>query len=289
MNLNFLPLNILNAINKLNLQYLTEIRLRRGCPVILNYNNYHCYLGLNDIIEDKNNSIFCLDEDIACVLKNVTEHSLYAFNDRLKEGYITTNDGIRIGVSGECVCSEKTVLTLKNIASLNIRIPHKIKDCSNSIFNYILYNGEIKNTLIISPPAFGKTTILKDLAEKFSRENIGAILIVDERAEFCDVVGENIDKIVYSDKLYGFTNGIRSMSPKIIITDELVSISDWDCVKNAVNSGVKVIASCHGANIYEIINKNEFVENMFEVYVVLNGDGEPGQVNKIYNKEFNVL
>lgn len=286
MELSFLPEPYLKAIEKINLDNLYEIRLRKNFPVMVNYDNHQFYLNLNGIREDKDQAIICTVEDLNYIMKSVTEHSIYAFNDRIKEGFITTANGIRIGIAGECVFFEKHIQTIKNISSLNIRIPHKIFGCSNNVFEYIFNSGKVLNTLIISPPAFGKTTLLKDLSEKLSESNIGSILIIDERAEFSDVDGQNIDKIIYSDKFYAFSYGIRSMSPKIIITDELSTSDDWKCVFNASTCGVKVIASCHGSSVDDVAIKNHFIKNVFNLYVVLDGVGKPGQVKGIYDKEF---
>ncbi len=147
----------------------------------------------------------------------------------------------------------------------------------------------MKNTLIISPPAKGKTTILKDLARKIDAKLNIPILIMDERGEFASVKGKNIDVIKFGNKLYSFNYGVRSLSPMVVITDELSEKNDWICASNAANSGVKIIASCHGGNIDEIKRKEYFINNVFERYVVLKNLQKPGMIDGFYNELLNKI
>ena len=118
-----------------------------------------------------------------------------------------------------------------------------------------------------------------------------SILIIDERGEFSEVAGANIDKIKYSDKLYAFNYGIRSLSPDIVITDELVSESDGECIKSAKNSGIKIIASCHAENIEDLKSKSFFCENMFYRYILLKNARNYGfgRIANVYDERFNIV
>lgn len=269
-------------------RFLSEIRLRTGFPIVVNCGNQYAYLSSEGITLNKKNAIVCLNRDIEEILYNVTERSLYAFNDRIKQGYITTKSGCRIGLAGECVMSDGQPVTIKNVTSLNIRIPHEIKDCSAEIFNKITAGG-IKSTLILSPPAQGKTTILKDLARKINDNFSLSLLIIDERGEFEEIKGENVDSVKYSDKLYAFEYAVRSMSPQVVITDELSSEKDWECAYTAANSGVKIISSCHAKNCEELMKKKYFRKGVFERFAELKPYGRPGQLSGIFDENFNAL
>ena len=285
MNLSFLPDKYLGIIKNIDYDLLYEIRLRTGYPTKINYNNKIVYLSYQGLTTDKDKAIICTNIDITEIINNLTERSLYAFNDRIKEGYLSTTSGVRIGLAGECVFCDNKIQTIKNFSSLNIRVPHQIKNCSNKFIKDIISKGIINNTLLISPPFLGKTTLLKDIAIQLNSRQNHSILIIDERGEFAEIDGENIDKITFSNKTFAFNNALRSLSPSIVITDELSSKEDWEYAKNAINSGVKIIASCHSDSLDSLIKKDYFIENLFERYIVLSKNKGFGQVDKIFNKE----
>lgn len=289
--------------DRLDFSKLYEIRLRRNCPIIINYNGKNVYL-LTDGVEH-GEKVYVNAQMIEKVLRKATENSLYAYNNQLKQGYITARGGVRIGVAGETVPSENLLpLTIKNVNSLNIRIPHEVIGCSKNIFKFI-YNNEsgIKNTLIISPPGAGKTTILRDIANKISSETnrIYNVLIVDERFEIAACVdgeamlsvGSHTDIISGSTKKFGFVNGVRVLKPDVIITDELISEDDSLACVGAINSGVKVIASIHAKNHIEVLNKKSFSfllkERYFERIIILSDRNGPGTCEMVYDQELKCL
>ncbi len=284
----FLPERIATALKAGDYKYLSEIRLRIGFPVVANCGNQYAYLSAEGITLNKKNAITCGESDIREIMANVTERSLYAFNDRIKQGYLTDKSGCRIGIAGECVTDSGQPVTIKNVTSLNIRIPHDVEGCSAEIFEKIMKRG-VKSTLILSPPAQGKTTILKDLARKINDAFNLSVLIIDERGEFGNINGENIDSVRYADKLFAFSYAVRSMSPNVVITDELSSEKDWDCAYSASNSGVKIIASCHARDLTELQKKPYFKKDVFERFVELSPIGRPGRVDRISDENFNPL
>lgn len=289
MMLNFLPEKIKTAISYCDLYKLSEIRFRVGFFVKAKYDNKYVYLTKEGASLFCKDAIRCTSQDVFDIINSITENSLYAFNDRIKEGFITTKNGCRVGVCGECVFENGKISTIKNFTSLNVRIAHEIENCSNKIFEKIYNDRQLLNTLIISTPGFGKTTILKDLAKKLNQFNYQNVLIIDERGEFNSVSGENIDKISYSNKLYAFEYALRSMAPNVVVTDELSQESDWKCVETIINSGVKILASCHGESVKNIRNKKYFINNLFDRYVVLDNCNRAGQLKSVYDKDFNIL
>lgn len=290
MELSFLPTEIKSAISRIDNNNLYEIRLRTGFAVSVNIKGKKHFLSKNGVCKKDKDSIICTDNHIKEIICNVTEHSIYAYNDCLKNGFLTTKIGVRIGVAGEVVYAADKPLTIKNISSLNLRIPHFIKDCSGFLYKYLKNEqSELNNLLIISPPTCGKTTILKDLALKINDCNDYQVLIIDERGEFAEVRGKNIDSVKYCDKSYAFNYGLRSLSPNVVVTDELSGQADWQCVYNAVNSGVKIIASCHADGIKTVRNNAHFIGGVFDIYAVLKNKSFAGEVVKLYDKDFKLI
>lgn len=289
MDLSFLPNEINISLNKVNIDFLYEIRLRENYPVIVNYSFKRYFLSNNGLTINENEGIICPKGYIDKIIGIITEYSIYAYNDRIKQGYITINDGIRVGIAGNCVFNGDKISTIKEITSLLIRLPHQVKGCGLDVYNNILYDGQVLSSLICSPPFCGKTTILKDLARIINDNHNLSILIIDERGEFERVSGVNIDKIKYSDKLYAFNCGVRSLAPEIIITDELSGESDFNCVMNAVNSGVKIIASCHTDNEIALRKKIGGYIGLFDRYIFIDKTPTFGMITKIFDKDFNLI
>ena len=291
-----LPQEINNTLINYDMQKIQEIRLRRNAPVVINYQGKNCVLKRMSGGEP----VFVTKEMIEYVLKRATENSLYAYNNQIKQGFITARGGIRLGIAGESVNSDKFMpTTIKNINSINIRVPHEVKDCSAFVFNYI-YSKDygIKNSLIISPPGAGKTTYLRDIARKISgiEDKVFNTLLVDERFELASTldgepmldVGTYTDIVSGASKEFAFSNGIRVLRPDIIITDELMSEADVDACINAVNSGVKVIASIHANSISELkerqgINKI-LTARCFERYFLLSNKNKVGECISVYDE-----
>lgn len=294
---NLLP-EVLNcSINNIMLKNLNEIRLRVDKPVVVNILGKNFFLSKYGASADYSNAIICDKEMIDSVLENASNNSLYSVNDQIIQGFITVEGGIRIGVAGDVVSNDGQVTTIKNIRSLNIRIPHHVKNCSLNYYSLLVENDTVKNTLIVSPPGAGKTTFLRDLAYQLGKRQLGLnLLVVDERSEISGTagdyslleVGDFTDVYTNCSKLYAFENGIRSMKPDVIITDEINLSDDVVAIENAVTSGVKVIASIHANDLNDLRHKNGFQtilqEKMFERYVVLSNSRGPGTVEGVFNE-----
>jgi len=284
MMLSFLPNDIYTCFSNYKITDLNEIRLRLNQPVICFKNNQRYFLSKKGLVKNVNDAIHCTSSHIDAIINKVTENSIYAFNEKIINGYITTKQGVRIGICGECVFYKNKITTIKNFTSLCIRIPHSIIGCSNYLFNK-LYQKKVYSTLILSAPGGGKTTIIKDLIRNFDEKYNLNILVVDERGELIQE-GKNIDVIKYADKQYALNYSIRSLSPQIIFLDEISSNEDFNEVKKAVESGIMVICTAHADSIENIYSKMPDVNKVFDYFVVLDGYFEPGRILGIYNKKF---
>lgn len=282
MRLNFLPEDIRRALCSVGLDNVTEVRLRLRQPVIIGLADEYRYLGTDGICEEADGAIVCTD--VEGVLTVAMGGSVFAFTEQLKRAYITVS-GVRIGIAGEYVTERGQITAVKNISSLNIRIPHDVRGCASAIAEC----GQIdfsKNVLLFSRPGLGKTTILRDLCRTLG-ERMGNILVFDERGEISATgegggydLGAHCDVVRGADKLCGFGNAIRTMKPQMIVTDELYGKGDIEAAEIAAECGIAVLASTH------IQDRKKLLEMPFGNYVELTGIGKPA---KIYDKDFNFI
>lgn len=293
----YLDVDTYNLIKKnFNFNDITEIRLRLNQNIIIAIKNKKYYLK-NDLGEYVVADQILIDNFI----KRASENSLYAYNENIKDGFLTLPNGIRIGLCGTVVMQDEKVKTIKDFNSINIRIPHFIKNCSNLAYDYIVdENSNIYNTLIISPPGAGKTTFLRDLIYQFFEHNNSKnYLIVDERSElFPDKLSSQYVSVfcdIYTNcsKKFVFSNGIRSMSPDVILTDEINIEKDLSSIENAINCGVNVIATIHAKDIKQLRRKQSFQvlidEKYFSRYIVLSNVEGPGTLVGIYDDKLNCI
>ena len=266
---------------------ITEIRLRRDRPVY--YSTGQAFLPLTE--KSGYRQVRADRSDIEYVIGKVSGQSFYAVNDTLIKGYLFYKGGIRIGATGEGVEKEGRLTTLKSISGLTIRVPHEIKGAADEIMPLIIKDGEFRNTLIISPPAGGKTTMLRDIARQASKGR--NLLIIDERYElsaFCDGqplldVGETTDVIAGVGKKAAFENSVRAMNPDVIITDEIYTEEDCDYITEAVRTGVSVAASVHGKDLNYMKNSKICkILNLFKVKVVMSKTPSAGTVKAVYSE-----
>lgn len=279
--------------------YIFEVRIRIGKPIIVNYKGK--YVSLTEKNGYNNMLVYSSSELVDYILKVATKQSIYAFNDQIKKCYIQCEGGIRIGVCGTVVYDHGSVSTIKNIVSLNIRIAHQVLGCSEKIIGLVCSNGVVKNTLIISPPGAGKTTLVRDIVHKLSNEKkINNILVVDERFEIAagglsaDIdVGILTDVISGSKKSFAFNEALKTMSPSVIVTDEISSEEDIFAVINATRSGVKVIATAHASSIEDIKSRKNFEVILkgkyFERIIVLSNRLGVGTIDCVFDENLRVI
>ena len=261
---------------------LQEIRIKINKPcIILN--------GINEVILD----YITTKEDVKYIIQRVSNFSLYAYEEDIRQGFITIRGGHRVGLAGECVMENGYIKTIRNISSLNIRVCRQIIGCSKEVLKYILKDNEIQNTVIISPPKCGKTTMLRDIARNFSNMK-KKVAIIDERSEIANCylgvpqmdLGIRCDVLDNCLKSQGMMMAIRSLSPDVIICDEIGTKKDIEALSLAFNSGVKVIASIHGKSISDIYKRSVFkdliINNILERAIVLSARRGVGTLENVY-------
>lgn len=290
--LEILPDEIKKQLNMFNFKNLQEIRIRSQKPIIVKD-------GAEEIIIDYIVNL----EEVGSIVKRMSSYSIYAYDDEIKQGYITINGGHRVGICGKCVTEGEKIKTIKYPASLNIRICREVEGCSNKILPYILKDFMVENTIIISPPNCGKTTLLRDVSKKLSNgiSNLDLegrkVCVIDERSEIASCVngvpqlnlGLRTDVLDSCPKSQGIMMAIRSMSPDVIVCDEIGSTEDIESIIKAMNSGVKLITTVHGYDVKDIYEREVFkgaIENkVFQKAIVLSSRKGVGTVEYIYSFE----
>lgn len=270
----YLPENVKKEIVKKSLDKLTEIRLYQSGQVFLRYDGKLRPLACND---GKNTDIFFEKCELNRIVERLTLRSLYAFNDKIVHGFLTGKDGERIGLAGEFVFDGNGIKTIKNYSSLNVRIHRNVKGCSDELLDILPDNG-LFNIMIFSKPGMGKTTMIRDVVQNIAKTGKYSILVVDERDEIISgTVLPGVDVLKNCTKKYAFENGIRSLAPDLIVTDELFGVDDFSAVERAINAGVKVVATAHANDV------KLFRPYIFDFYVQLSGD-VIGKIYKIFDK-----
>ena len=286
-----LPTQLAKLILEHNIQKLEEIRIRANKPVILK-------LGQVEIVL----SYTITTNEIIGILQNICNNSIYTYQNQICNGFITLPGGNRVGITGNVVIKDGQVSNISYIYSLNFRISHQINGASDNILKYVLdtENNTIFNTLIVSPPGAGKTTMIRDLAKRISN-GINEInfrgldvSIIDERGEIAAMtkgitfndVGIRTDVLDNVPKSIGIRMAVRSMAPKVIIADEIGNKDDVNIINYAICSGVKCIFSAHGSNMEDLLKNNEINKiinlQLFSKIIFLD-EKQKGKIKNVVN------
>ena len=287
--LNYLPEHIRRMLCKtfgLVGDDVNEIRLRNRLPLIVGTQN-----GSFAVLPDGNISpavggAYIVEEaDVQKIFRAICENSVYAFSDDIRQGFVTIRGGHRVGITGRATTNGQRIETFREISSMNIRIAKEVIGAANQVIDKVLTPLGIKNTLIVAPPLGGKTTVLRDLARQISDKGIKTG-IADERGEIAALfkgvpqknVGLQTDIIENVPKADGALMLLRTMSPQVIITDEISTKTDIKALAQCFGMGVSVIASTHGKTAEEVL-KREFLKELvggigFEQIIVLKKEGK---------------
>lgn len=293
----FLPKHIKSVLlnSKIDLNKIQEIKLRTGKPMIVSGDDE------NYIMRESSKDIcFVTEADIKEMLGFISNYSLYAYEEEMRQGFITIEGGHRIGLCGQTIIENGRIKNLRHISSINIRVAHEVKGCAEKIVPYLSVRKRLVHTLIISPPRCGKTTMLRDLIRLVSDGNQymegQTVGVVDERSEIggCyrgvpqNQLGIRTDILDGCPKAEGMLMLIRSMGPEVIAVDEIGTKADVRAVDYAMHCGCKMIATVHGKSLDEIREKpvlgDLIKEHRFERYIVLSKKRGVGSVEGIYDE-----
>ena len=272
----------------LDFEKIQEIRLREEQPLAVKKE------GMEELFTHR-----VTKEELRETMEYVSNYSLYAYENELRQWFLTIEGGHRVGISGKIISEKEQIRNFQYITSINIRICHEITGCANKLFPVILEKGRLCHTMIISPPGGGKTTLLRDLVRQISDgnrwvegRNVG---VVDERSEIGGAyqgvpqndLGIRTDLLDCCPKAEGMMMLIRSMSPEVVAVDEIGDYGDIKAIESVLNCGCRLIATVHGSSVEDIEKKpllqKMVKEHVFDRYIILNGKKKIGSVWGIFD------
>lgn len=281
---------------------LQEIRLRAGEKIILLTNGEERYLNIDgQVVSDIAEGICVTERDMEAVLNHICDYSLYAFADEIRQGFLTLPGGHRVGLAGQVVLeNEKEIRNMKHICYMNIRISHEVKGAADGVMHYVYEGDQLLNTLIISPPGCGKTTLLRDMIRQISdgtRYGKGlSVSVVDERSEIAGCylgmpqndVGMRTDVLDACPKALGMMMLLRSMSPQVVAVDELGKEEDMSAAAQIMHCGSRILATVHGDSLEDIMKKDMMKTQLFDRYITLERREGKCLVKNVYDRNFRI-
>ncbi len=282
---------------------LEEIRLRTDRPVILRLHETEYFLdGHGNFTKEPGMAYAMGGDELKEIWSRICRDSPYAYEDEIRQGFLTVAGGHRVGVAGQVVLEEDgRVRTLKHIASLNVRVAHEKKGAADKLLPCLYEGGALRSTLLISPPGCGKTTLLRDIVRQVSNgSSLGAgmtVGVVDERSEIAGCymgvaqndVGIRTDVLDACPKVYGMMMLIRSMAPQVVAVDELGGTEDAKALRRVAACGCRLLATVHGRDMEDVQKKvfmGELIrEGFFDRFVILHKNNGCPEIKAVYDGE----
>ncbi len=277
--------------------HINEIRIRSERPIAIHFPDRTCFLCHDGKLTEKYTNpdvLFAKSSEINEIFNALCKYSIHSCSRELTQGYFTIENGIRVGISGSIANSDGGCY--KYISGLNFRISREVRGCADEIFNRV-FSSALKSVLICGGVNSGKTTVLRDLCK--SCGDVYKITLVDERNEISasmsgiptNDVGIQTDIIEGCTRENGIISAIRTLSPQIIVCDELSGYSDSEAVLSGFGCGVKFIATVH-AESFDDLSRRKFLHPLlanavFDYAVILEGSSMPGRIREIRRLKFN--
>lgn len=278
----FLPASLQTVLSHVNMQKVYELRLRAEKPLYVNYDGEYRMLGKQGFTDKVERAYTVRMDEIEDTVYKAGDFSVYSIEEQIKQGFITTDKGVRIGLAGRFIFEKGQPMTVRDVTSLCVRIPHDIKGVGETVYEKCFLSGIHNSVLLMALPGRGKTTALREICRLLCERTKKNVLLCDERGELSfGECGATCDILSFADKKTAFEVGIRTLRPDVIVTDELCE-EDVSAIKRAISSGVSVLASAHVAD--ENKAKNTYGA-LFDRYVLFKQD-RIGSIDRIFDGEW---
>ncbi len=265
-----------------------EVRLRTGQAVALGMRGEERYLTAGGALTvQAAAALRCEERWVRYVVERASEHSSYAHQEELKRGFLPAPDGCRIGIAGTAVVEHGDIVSYRNITSVCMRVARPHRGCATELAARLCADG-VEGALICGEPSSGKTSLLRDLLREFSERRL-AVTVVDERGELTGGVSTGCDRLCGAPKAQGIEQAIRCLAPRVVVFDELGGADEVAAVRQALYSGVPVVASVHCRRPQELLHRAGLAEALyggaFPYLVLLRGASEPGRIAAVRRVE----
>ena len=137
-----------------------------------------------------------------------------------------------------------------------------------------------------APSGWGKTTLLRSIAREFVRQQ-KILSVIDERRELFagNTHGEALDVLAGLPKGQAVQMALRTLSPQVILLDELGGLDEVTALEQGLFSGVDCVATLHAATPEEATMRPPVKYLMdrgaVRVFVWLTGRQAPGCIGEV--------
>lgn len=267
-----------------------EIRLRRQSPVVLSTPSGEWWVtpAGKPVDTHRPDLLYCLPEQLEDCFSRLCGYSIHTHQEEIRQGFVTATNGCRAGIGGTAVMENGVCVSMREITSLCLRVARVHEGCARELVPRLLVGGELHSALLCGEPGSGKTSLLRDIARSLSVGDYGRryrVAVVDERGELalrrslpaCDV-------LTGCPKAQGVLQAVRCLAPEVVVFDELGDDRETQAVRSSLQSGVAVVASCHGRDMPSLLGRPAVATLLetgaFSQVVLLKGHGKPGQIHE---------
>lgn len=289
--INYMPHSLRKYFYNIDISKAYEIHLCPGRPMVIYYPDGRKFVSCRgELTDNPYEAAKITAAHISEAMELASKSSVYSVEEEIRNGYITIDGGHRIGICGSAVIRDGKIAFVKEISALNYRLAREVKGAALPVIGAISKGGRVRNTLIISPPGAGKTTMLRDIIRLLSNDGV-RVCVVDERREIAAMhsgksdfdLGSSTTVFSGAPKAAGMLMMLRSMSPDVLVTDEIGTSTDAAAITKIINSGTKIITTIHGFDIEQVRKRRDLkpVIPFFETFITLSKSNGIGTVEGV--------